>query len=101
MEIPFVFGTVDMPDVAVFTGRNPQRFALADHVMDAWIGFARSGDPTPPGGPRWPTYDPSRRATMELGETLQVVDDPLSAQRKAWGGAVPSKDMAWELLQVN
>jgi para-nitrobenzyl esterase len=101
MEIPFVFGVVDMPDVTVFTGRNPQRFALAEHVMDAWIGFARTGDPTPPGGPRWPTYDPTRRATMELGETLKVVDDPLSAQRLVWGGTVPSKDQAWELLQVN
>jgi|SRR5579872_4204309 len=101
IEIPFVFGVVDVPDVIDFIGRDPRRFALAEHTMDAWIGFARTGDPSPPGGPTWPTYEPVHRRTMELGEPLRLVDDPLPAQRRVWGDAAASKEQMWGLLKDN
>ena len=101
IEIPFVFGVVDVPDVIDFIGRDPRRFALAEHTMDAWIGFARTGNPSPPGGPTWPTYEPVHRRTMELGEPLRLVDDPLSAQRQVWGDAAPLKEQLWGLVQNN
>jgi len=101
MEVPFVFGLVDRPEVIVFTGRDPSRYELADAVMDRWIAFARSGDPTVKSGPPWKTYDPIDRTTMELGPKIRAVKDPLAEQRTAWGGPGPSVELSWPLLQVN
>jgi para-nitrobenzyl esterase len=59
--------------------------------MDAWLAFARSGDPSHPAIGGWPPYDAERRATMELGERCGVVDAPFEAERRVmadvdWGG---------------
>jgi para-nitrobenzyl esterase len=99
--LPFVFGVVNSPEVIVFTGRDPRRYQLAERVMDSWIAFARTGNPTTSSGPKWPTYDPVGRQTMELGPEFRVVGDPLSEQRKIWGPTVPSVEQAWRLLLVN
>jgi para-nitrobenzyl esterase len=101
MDLPFVFGTVNLPEAIVFTGRDPRRLDLADRVMDSWVAFARSGDPTPRGGPEWPRYNASQRPTMDLGPEPKVVNDPLSAQRNFWGESVPTIEQGWQLLQVN
>ncbi len=101
MELPFVFGTVNLPEVIVFTGRDPRRLELAYRMMDSWIAFARSGNPTPAGGPEWPRYNSTQRPTMELGPEPRVLNDPLSEQRRIWNGTVPTIEQGWELLQVN
>lgn len=101
MELPFVFGTVNQPEVIVFTGRDPRRIELANRVMDMWAAFARSGDPTPPGGPKWLPYDATTRSTMELGPEIRLAHDPLREQRNAWGTTVPGFDQAWPLITVN
>ena len=62
-------------------GRDRRRSELADQVQDAWIAFARTGDPNHPSIPEWPGYDPSRRATMEFSEPCRLVEDPMSAER--------------------
>jgi para-nitrobenzyl esterase len=101
MELPFVFGTVNLPEAIVFTGRDPRRFDLANRVMESWIAFARSGNPTPQGGPEWPRYNATQRPTMDLGPEPRILNDPLSEQRKIWGGTVPTIEQGWALLQVN
>jgi para-nitrobenzyl esterase len=101
MDLPFVFGNVDFPEVIVFTGRDPHRCELADKVMDSWAAFARTGNPTPPSGPAWPTYDSATRTTMELGTTLRTVEDPLAAQRKVWDNTDLFGPQVWKLLLVN
>jgi para-nitrobenzyl esterase len=85
MEIPFVFGAIDDLDAIVFTGRDPHREILMDRVQQAWTNFARSGDPSQP-GLRWPKYEAKTRATMELGVSCKVVNDPNSAERAVWDG---------------
>jgi para-nitrobenzyl esterase len=55
-------------------------------MQDAWLAFARSGDPNAPGVPQWPRYDIHRRATMEFGKVTGLVNDPAGAQRRAWDG---------------
>jgi len=65
------------------------------------VAFARGGDPSRPGEPRWQRYDRSTRQTMELGPESRLVGDPLGEQRRSWGEELPSKDGAWQLLQVN
>ena len=101
MELPLVFGVLNAPEAVAFTGRDPARYALSDTIMGAWAAFARTGNPTPPGGPDWPRYEPTRRQTMELGPRVRVVEDPLAEQRRIWGATLPTVEQAWRFLQVN
>ena len=86
MEVPFVFGLIDELDSIDFIGRGPRRTLLMQQIQQAWIQFARTGDPNHPGLPHWPRYERTRRATMLLGLDSKVLDDPLSAQRQSWDG---------------
>ena len=55
--------------------------ALAADVQQMWVNFAVTGNPSTPAH-YWPAYDPTQRATMMLGDTIRVVNDPLSEQRR-------------------
>jgi para-nitrobenzyl esterase len=81
MEIPFAFDNVKIS--ARMTGGGADAMALADKVSDAWIAFARSGDPNTPKMPHWPAYDAKERATMVIDNVSNVVNDPLREQRLA------------------
>jgi para-nitrobenzyl esterase len=81
MEIPFAFDNVKIS--ARMTGGGADAMALADKVSDAWIAFARTGDPNTPKLPHWPAYDAKDRATMVINNVSEVVNDPLREQRTA------------------
>lgn len=81
MEIPFAFDNVKIS--ARMTGGGEEAMALADKVSDAWIAFARTGDPNTPKLPHWPAYDAKDRATMVINNVSKVVNDPLREQRIA------------------
>jgi len=81
MEIPFVFDNVKIS--ARMTGGGAEAMALADKVSDAWIAFARTGDPNTPKLPHWPAYDAKDRATMVINNVSKVANDPLHEQRLA------------------
>ena len=105
MEMPFVFGVIDDLDAILFTGRDGNREAVMKRVEQAWINFARTGDPSQP-GLAWPRYDEKRRATMELGITSHVVNDPNSAARALWNdlpfdSVTPRADKMWRLVWEN
>jgi para-nitrobenzyl esterase len=87
IEIPFLFGCLDLPGADNFVGKGPDAERLVDRTMDAWLGFARAGDPSQPGLP-WPRYDAKRRATMELGANAGTLDDPFGAERRLWDGVI-------------
>jgi para-nitrobenzyl esterase len=80
LELPFVFGTLASKGADAFAGSGPAAEALAATMQDFWLSFARTGDPG------WPAYDLTTRPTMLLGETCEVVHDPMSAERLAWTG---------------
>ncbi len=84
LDIPFVFGTEARPELAAFTGAGPAAHALAGRMQDAWLAFARRGDPAHAALPAWPPYDGDRRATMLLGERCELVDAPQDAERRLW-----------------
>lgn len=84
LEVPFVFGSLEHPAISRFTGEGPAALALADYVQEAWLAFARGGDPSVPAAPGWPPYDSERRATMILGADCKVEDDPLPDERLFW-----------------
>jgi para-nitrobenzyl esterase len=82
VEIPFVFDNTDIP--TVMTKGGPEVKALAAKTSEAWIQFARSGNPNHKGLPNWPAYTTQERATMVFNNTCRVVNDPGGDERKLW-----------------
>ena len=81
IEWPFAFDNVQL--CANLTGGGPEAIALADKVSDAWIAFARTGNPNTPKLPHWPAFTEEQRSTMVFNNTSKVVNDPLREQRLA------------------
>lgn len=81
MEIPFAFDNVKIS--SRLTGGGPEAMALADKVSDAWIAFARTGNPNTPKLPAWPAFTAKARNTMVIDNEGKVLNDPLREQRVA------------------
>jgi para-nitrobenzyl esterase len=84
LDLPFVFGTLDIEGMPEFAGKGPAAELLSRHVMDAWLAFARDGAPSQGGIGTWPVYDRRRRATVQLDAICQVVDAPQDRERTVW-----------------
>lgn len=75
-EVSYVLNTgrqIKMGD-----NHNP---ALASEVQQMWVNFATTGNPSTPAH-YWPAYETNQRATMFLGDTISLVNDPLPEQRR-------------------
>jgi len=81
LEIPFVFDNID--DVAI-TGGRFDKYELVESVSEAWIAFARSGDPNHPAIPRWEPYSTANRSTMILDVPCRIEVDPYREELDAW-----------------
>ncbi len=62
--------------------------ALAAEVQQMWLNFATTGNPSTPAH-YWPAYETSQRATMMLGDTIRLVNDPLKEQRQLIAPLMP------------
>ena len=69
-EIPFVFNNIELSATA--TGATKEAYDLADKISDAWINFARTGNPNAKGLPEWPAYTRKNGATMILDNKSEV-----------------------------
>ena len=70
MELPFVFNNIHRCEE--MTGGTNEAYALADKISNAWINFARSGNPGHKGLPNWPPYNTTNTATMHLNKKCTV-----------------------------
>jgi para-nitrobenzyl esterase len=74
VELPFVFDNVlEQPEEV---GNGPELQPLADKVSGAWTAFARTGNPSTAGVPKWLAYTASERATMIVNNEWKLVNDP-------------------------
>jgi para-nitrobenzyl esterase len=76
--------SMDNCDSAPMAGDYPASSGVAAHMSDAWIAFARHGDPNRPDLPKWSPYSLDERATMIFDEECTVLADPYREQRLAW-----------------
>ena len=81
MEVPFVFDHVDNTPFMNGTGRD--RVVLAERMSEAWVSFARTGNPSHAGLPAWPAFDAATRATMVFDTECRAVNDPYGQERRA------------------
>ncbi|HXX20271.1 MAG TPA: carboxylesterase/lipase family protein [Candidatus Acidoferrum sp.] len=82
-ELAFVFDNTDR--CAPMTGGGPGPRAIAAKVSQAWISFARRGDPNHPGLPKWPAFTASDKAVMIFDNICEAKNDPDRDERKALG----------------
>lgn len=85
-EIPFVFYNSDVSAFA--TGGGSEARELAAKVSDAWINFARKGDPNHSGLPKWPAYNAETGPVMIFDKTSEVKNDPDRELRKVVAAAL-------------
>jgi para-nitrobenzyl esterase len=83
LEMPFVFGTFSAPTQDRFAGTGPDVERLSANMMDAWIAFARTGDPSHAGIGRWEPYDGAQRPTMVFDRASGLERDPYGEERRA------------------
>jgi para-nitrobenzyl esterase len=84
LELGFIFGTNHLAGMRRFAGEGPAAQKLAAEMQDAWLAFARNGDPGCVSLGAWHGYTEARRATMLFGESSKLADAPFEEERRAW-----------------
>jgi len=77
-DLAFVFDNVDRCEN--MTGGCAEAHELASKISDAWISFARSGDPNHHGLPKWPAFTAGEGYTMILDNQCKVESAPERAE---------------------
>ncbi|THD77058.1 MAG: carboxylesterase/lipase family protein [Phenylobacterium sp.] len=78
-DIPLVFDNVAAPGSRA---EGPTAQPMAERMSEAFIAFARTGDPNCKAIPRWEPYGLQRRQTMVFDNQTRLVDDPRGAERR-------------------
>ena len=81
LDIPFVWGTYQLPEMQRFCGTGDAVARLSERVMASWLAFAYHGDPNNDALPHWPRYGDGR-ATMLFDDKPWMCFDPLSTVRE-------------------
>ncbi len=80
-EIAFVFDNTDRCETMTGGGAEPR--ALAGKMCDAWIQFARTGNPNHPQLPRWPEFSAQTVPTMIFDHPPRVEMNPDGAEQRS------------------
>jgi para-nitrobenzyl esterase len=78
-ELAFCFHALGAPQVKTATGGGPVALALQDKVSQAWINFAKTGNPSQP-GLVWKPYtkeDPQAMVFDSVSQSVALRDDTL------------------------
>jgi len=79
-DIAFAFYNTDV--AASMTGGGPEARELAARISDAFLNFARKGNPNHPGLPNWPAFTAANGETMIFNTRCEVKNDPDREERK-------------------
>lgn len=84
LEIPFVFGVLGNSGAELFLGGpvGDELHALSATMQDAWLSFARTGDPG------WPAWDSESRLTYRFDIECEELSDPMGSERRLWDGVL-------------
>ncbi|MES1198538.1 MAG: carboxylesterase/lipase family protein [Pseudomonadota bacterium] len=80
LDIPLVFGNLE---ASSFVGeRTAEGEAMSRQMMDAFVAFAKTGDPNCASIPRWAPYTLPTRETMIFDTVSRMENDPRRAERE-------------------
>jgi para-nitrobenzyl esterase len=92
LELGFTFGTFRVKGAAPFFGSGDAAEELSNSMMDAWVAFAKTGNPSNDTSGAWLRYDANKRATMIFGDGLpHMTSAPNEERRKAWQNVPAAK----------
>lgn len=80
IDLPFCFDNTDRSEN--LTGGGPGPRALAARVSEAWIRFARTGNPNHDGLPHWPAYSDATCPTMIFDNECMLRNNPDAKERQ-------------------
>jgi para-nitrobenzyl esterase len=80
LDIPLVFGTLSADGSLTGDGDEAQR--VSRQMGDAFLAFARSGDPNHAGLPQWQPYRLPDRATLVFDVESRLALDPRRDERR-------------------
>lgn len=63
------------------SGVGPEQQQIADIMSEAWLAFARTGNPGHSGLPEWPVYEADSRMVMMFANEARVAPDPHGPER--------------------
>jgi len=78
-ELAFCFHALNVPPIKTATGGGPAAMALQDKVAQAWVNFARTGNPSQP-GLEWKPYtteNPQAMVFDTVSQSVALRDDKL------------------------
>jgi para-nitrobenzyl esterase len=84
LEVPFVFGCVRDHPIDRILGDHPAIDTLSERMQDAWLAFARHGDPSCDALPVWPAYQPDQPTSMCLGRECRTEKAPFQRELRFW-----------------
>jgi len=93
LDLPFVFGGVRSTLLRAGLVADRAAGPLCDYMQDAWISFARTGEPHGGDPAEWPAYDLKRRNTKVLGPKRRIIKDPHEGARKFWESLIPDGEV--------
>jgi para-nitrobenzyl esterase len=65
---------------ASMSGTGDDQQKIADMMSEAWLAFARTGDPNSPLMPGWKPYTSIERATIVVNLVPELILDPRGKQ---------------------
>jgi len=77
-ELPFAFDNAELCEH--MTGGGEAAHMLAGRVSQAWVNFARSGNPNHSGLPAWKRFDANSKTTMVFNDRCEAKDNLDTAQ---------------------
>ncbi|MFN2747999.1 carboxylesterase/lipase family protein [Bacillus sp. z60-18] len=81
LEIPFVFGNMDILEWLTGTKVNEETLLLVQQIQGAWLSFARFGNPSTD-DVSWPEYHEESRQTLIFNHEISFESDPYRDKRK-------------------
>lgn len=80
LEIGFVFDNVTKSES--MSGVGPEQQRIADLMSEAWIAFAKTGNPNNKLIPHWPAYDTKNRSSLVFDLEPSIVSDIHGTERR-------------------
>lgn len=80
LDIPLVFDNIAQKGSLAGTSADAQK--VADQMSEAFIAFAKTGDPNTKAIPKWEPYRLPRRQTLEFDTQSRQTDDPRGKERE-------------------